>query len=107
MSQIDLESLSVEELQSLSAKANNLIQAKEDKEIQAVYDQMVALAANVGKTLSEMAVWGGNKSRKRKAVPQKYRDPENEANTWTGRGMKPKWVLAKLEAGRKLEEFLI
>lgn len=41
----------------------------------------------------------------RAKVADKYRG--NEGQTWTGRGMKPKWVAAHLEAGGKLEDLLI
>ncbi|MFM2345380.1 MAG: hypothetical protein RL654_133 [Pseudomonadota bacterium] len=37
-------------------------------------------------------------------VPVKYRDKET-GSTWTGRGLKPKWLQAALEAGRTLSEF--
>ncbi|MGB1310913.1 MAG: H-NS family nucleoid-associated regulatory protein [Leucothrix sp.] len=50
-----------------------------------------------------------NKSSKpvvRKA-PAKYRDPENEESTWTGRGRKPLWVIAALDSGKALEDLLI
>jgi len=42
---------------------------------------------------------------KGKKVPIKYRD-EN-GNTWTSRGSQPKWLVAALASGRKLEEFLV
>ena len=32
---------------------------------------------------------------------------EDGLQTWTGRGLKPKWLKAELDAGRKLEDFLI
>ena len=38
-------------------------------------------------------------------VPIKYRD-EN-GNTWTSRGSQPRWLVAALEKGRKIEEFLV
>lgn len=37
----------------------------------------------------------------------KYRDPTKPENTWAGRGKKPTWLNEKLEAGAKLEDFLI
>lgn len=43
------------------------------------------------------------------AVPRvapKYRDPESQA-TWSGRGLKPRWLSAALDAGRSLDEFRI
>lgn len=41
----------------------------------------------------------------RKVAP-KYRDPET-GETWTGRGLQPKWLKAALAAGRKLEDFAL
>ncbi|MFM7009219.1 MAG: H-NS family nucleoid-associated regulatory protein [Betaproteobacteria bacterium] len=36
----------------------------------------------------------------------KYKDPETGA-TWTGRGLKPKWLANALAAGREICEFAI
>jgi len=38
-------------------------------------------------------------------VPPKYRSRSGE--TWAGRGARPKWLVAALKKGRKLEDFLI
>jgi DNA-binding protein H-NS len=43
----------------------------------------------------------------RASVPPKYRNPENPAETWTGRGRQPKWVVAKLAEGKNLKDFEI
>ena len=40
-------------------------------------------------------------------VAPKYRNPENSAETWAGRGLKPRWVAAALKSGKKLEHFSI
>lgn len=37
-------------------------------------------------------------------VPPKYRDPVSGA-TWSGRGLKPKWLTVALAAGRSLDDF--
>lgn len=42
---------------------------------------------------------------KRAAVPIKYRD--KNGNTWTGRGIKPKWLQKAIADGAKLEQFLL
>lgn len=39
-------------------------------------------------------------------VKPKYRDPATGA-TWTGRGLKPKWLVSELQKGRPLSEFTI
>ena len=45
------------------------------------------------------------KSLKGKKVPPKYRSPSGE--TWAGRGAKPRWLVAALKKGKKIESFLI
>ena len=40
-------------------------------------------------------------------VAPKYRNPDNPAETWAGRGLKPRWMTAAMRRGRKLEYFLI
>jgi DNA-binding protein H-NS len=44
-------------------------------------------------------------SLKGRKVPPKYRSPSGE--TWAGRGARPKWMIAALKKGRKMEDFLI
>ena len=39
-------------------------------------------------------------------VPAKYRDPAS-GQTWSGRGLKPKWLAAALAQGKTLEEFAV
>jgi len=41
-----------------------------------------------------------------KKVAAKYRDPESGA-TWSGRGLKPKWLAAALDQGRSLKDFAV
>ena len=46
----------------------------------------------------------GSKLRGRKVAP-KYRGPGGE--TWAGRGARPRWLVAALKGGKKLDNFLI
>lgn len=39
-------------------------------------------------------------------VAPKYRDPAT-GSTWTGRGLKPRWLTLALSAGKSLEDFAI
>jgi DNA-binding protein H-NS len=45
---------------------------------------------------------GPPKGRK---VPPKYRSPSGE--TWAGRGARPRWLVAAIKRGKKVEDFLI
>src|SRR5262249_16908186 len=47
---------------------------------------------------------GGSALRGRKVSP-KYRSPAGD--TWAGRGAKPRWLVAAIKEGKKLENFLI
>jgi DNA-binding protein H-NS len=44
---------------------------------------------------------------RRRGVSAKYRNPDNPAETWAGRGRKPKWVEDKLATGSSLDDLLI
>ena len=37
----------------------------------------------------------------------KYRNPNDPAETWSGRGKQPRWLVAQLRAGKKLDDFRI
>ena len=46
----------------------------------------------------------------RRAYPKvlpKYQNPKNPSETWSGRGKRPRWLAAQLQAGKTLERFLI
>ena len=50
-------------------------------------------------------VRGGGSALKGRKVPPKYRGPSGE--TWAGRGARPRWLVAAIKGGRKLDDFLI
>jgi DNA-binding protein H-NS len=50
------------------------------------------------------AIQRGSRLKGRK-VPPKYRSPSGE--TWAGRGARPRWLVAALKRGKKMEHFLI
>lgn len=47
----------------------------------------------------------GSSSLRGIKVPPKYRGPNGE--TWAGRGAKPRWLVAAMKKGKKLDSFLI
>ncbi|NDV50090.1 H-NS histone family protein [Yangia sp. PrR003] len=101
---INLQEMDKAELTELSKKVTKALEdydARKKVEARAAAE---ALAKEHGYTLTELLEAGGTKGSK--GAP-KYADPANQANTWTGRGRKPKWVEAHLEAGHDLEELAI
>jgi DNA-binding protein H-NS len=105
----DISKLSVEELKRLQVEAEALIVSKKDQAIEDAYDQIVAIADGLGFSIEELLELGEQKRKKttRKAVEPRYRNKNNTEETWTGRGKQPRWLVAELEKGAKLEDFLI
>ena len=105
-----IDHLSIEELKKLQNEAQVLLESKKTEGIHEAYEKAVALAESVDMTLQDFVEYGnklGKRKRPRKPVATKYRDTENETNTWSGRGLKPKWLTTKLEAGAKLEDYAV
>lgn len=105
----DISTLSVEELKRLTEEAEVLIASKKDEAIDNAYNDVIAIAESVGLTIEQLLEVGAQKRKKslRKAVEPRYKNPKNAEETWTGRGKKPRWLVAELETGAKLEDFLI
>ena len=105
----DISELSVEDLKRLQAEAEALIASKKDQAIEDAYNQIVAIAEAIGFSVEELLEVGEQKRKKttRKAVEPRYRNKNNTEETWTGRGKQPRWLVAELEQGAKLEDFLI
>jgi len=50
-------------------------------------------------------VRGSGSALRGRKVPPKYRSPSGE--TWAGRGARPRWLVAAIKRGKKLDDFLI
>ena len=61
--------------------------------------------ANRRRGRPSLAAEGGEGERR--MVAPKYRNPDNPSQTWSGRGVTPKWLSEKITAGASQEEFAI
>ncbi len=104
MAWISVDKLSLKELDSLEAKLQNAIAEARTKERSELKKKVADLAASHGFSVSEL--FGGKGSAKSKSVA-KYANPDDSVDTWTGRGRKPNWVIARLKKGAKLSDFEI
>jgi DNA-binding protein H-NS len=100
----------VEELLKLHARVEKIInrraeQAREQAwailEQLEKYEQRDRLGTKVQLGMAQVSPLKG-----RRILP-KFRNPANHAETWAGRGRKPAWVIAALEAGKTLDELRI
>ncbi|MCL2713385.1 MAG: H-NS histone family protein [Alphaproteobacteria bacterium] len=97
----ELENLSVEEISALYTRIRLVLVKRIENEKSKLEETLSSL--NDG--------WSsdGQKSRRRKYPPviPKYRNPADNSETWAGRGKQPRWVVAQLRAGKKMEDFII
>ncbi len=107
LAQVDLHSMSLDELKRLQkdvAKAIDDFEARRRREALAAVE---AKASEMGFTLSELTGASPVKKGGKDKQPPKYRHPENPAITWSGRGRQPAWIKEGLAAGKSLDDFLI
>ncbi|MFK7256861.1 H-NS histone family protein [Acinetobacter baumannii] len=105
---LDISPLSIQELKDLQVQAEQLISQKKDQAIEDAYNQVNEIAESVGLTINQLLEIGSQKVKKaRKSVEPRYRNKKDVDQTWTGRGKQPRWLVAEIENGAKLEDFLI
>ena len=72
--------------------------------------QVKALMSQFGLTLADLGTRSAPPPPPKKVgggkVPVKYRDPVT-GDSWSGRGLQPKWLKAALAAGRSLSDFAL
>ena len=102
----DLEKLSMSELDALIERAQSVRSTTRERRRAALRAEVEEMVEKEGFTVSEL--FGrklGGRGASRGDRP-KYRNPDNPGETWMGKGKRPKWLTAKLDAGARLEDFL-
>lgn len=77
-----------------------------------VINQIKSLMAEHGITVADLSTGkpgrpaAGTSPAAGRKVAAKYRDPAS-GQSWSGRGLQPKWLKAALSGGKKLEDFAL
>ena len=105
----DMENLEINQLEEITKQALALIEKKQREKVDQAYDQILAIAEEIGMSLEDLIAYGENRpqSTEKRTVAPRYRNPKDQSQVWTGRGKKPRWVVDALEAGSALEDLLI
>lgn len=104
MASVNYDKMSVRELTDHIAKAQRALAAAKDREKADIKQKIASLAENAGFSVGELF---GARGRGGKSASVKYMNPDNRAETWTGRGRKPNWLVAKLNKGAKITDFAV
>ena len=100
----DIDRMSFKELQDLETKIKRAKSTAQEKTRTDLKVKVEAMVASAGFKLSDRFGGRGGKGRK---VAAKYANPDDQSETWTGRGRKPNWLVAKLNKGAKMADFAI
>lgn len=107
-----LDRLSFDDLQYVADKLDSYrvevqatLEQKREERLQELKERIERDKAELA-ALSPVPVAAGKAKMENPSTP-KYRDPAKPENTWAGRGKQPMWLKEKLEAGAKLDDFLI
>ena len=106
MARTNLDSMSYRDLLELQQRVEVAIEERKLAEREEVRRKIEALALDSGFDVDEV-VGKARSSKKGGKVPPKYRNPKNPAETWTGRGRQPRWLVAEIGRGKKIDSFLI
>jgi DNA-binding protein H-NS len=101
----NIENMTYAELATMQARIERAKAEKQNSERAALRQKMSDMAKAQGFDLNDLF---GSRRKVKGKVAIKYRDPNNAANTWTGRGRTPRWMAAATKGGKvKKEDFLI
>ena len=112
MKNVDFEAMSFDDLWSLHEQISEILSARitsEKRELErrlAVLNRGRDVIEGKDKDTAQSYNSNGKARRKYPRVVPKYRNPLT-SETWSGRGKQPRWLVAAIKTGRKIEDFEI
>jgi DNA-binding protein H-NS len=95
----NLATMPVKELWDLHKEIRRVLSTKLDAEKRELERRLVRLNGRIE-----------DKPKARRPYPKvhpKYRNPQSPFETWSGRGKQPRWIVAQVRSGKKVDELLI
>ena len=105
MAEFNIEAMSLKELKSLQKDLAKAISNFEDRKKSDARSKLEGIAKEMGYSLAELV--GTDVKPTRAPAAAKYRHPDNSDLTWSGRGRKPLWFVAALDAGKSPEDLAV
>jgi DNA-binding protein H-NS len=108
MHKLDLDAMDLDELWRLHEQLTHILSEKISAEKLELEKRLAQLNRSepIGETKGPSPEKQTDRRRYPKVLP-KYSNPAAPEETWSGRGKQPRWVVAALQSGRRLEEFRI
>ncbi len=100
---VNLKSMSIEKLSDLKSRVDAALSARVGEERRSLEAKLNSLSRINSPGIRMKGIRGAPRGK----IAPKYRNPANPAETWAGRGLKPRWLTAAMKSGKKLEHFAI
>lgn len=104
MASVNYDKMALKDLLDHETRIKKAISVARDRERADAKAELAQLAEKRGFSVSELFGSGRGKG---KIVSPKFVNPDKPNETWTGRGRKPNWLVAKLNKGAKMADFEI
>lgn len=108
---LNLDAMTVDEMWQLHEEISRVLSVRLTSEKRALEARLEQLhrEKHPSAPKSNSAAKGLDTSQRRKypRVHPKYQNPDAPSETWSGRGKTPRWLVAALKTGHKIEEFAI
>jgi DNA-binding protein H-NS len=98
----ELEKMPLDDLWSLHERIASILDRKLQRETHKLQSQLDELGRKFGGSPSDIP-----QRRPYPKVEPKFRNPADPSITWSGRGKQPRWLVAAIKTGRKMEDFEI
>ena len=95
MKRAELDRMNTDDLWSLHVEVSQLLQQRIQQEKLRLEERLKLLLTPV------------SGRRPYPPVRPKYCNPDQPSETWAGRGKQPRWLVAQLRSGRRIEDFRI
>lgn len=102
---MDLSNLSASDLRNLQEQVKRELKKRETQDLQKAKEEILAIAQRVGLPLKELIAT--NPRGKGGTVAARFRNPDDSAQQWTGRGRQPKWVKDWVDGGKSIDDLRI
>ena len=96
-------------IKELQAEAAEIKRNEQEglEQLRAVIEKYGLGPAHFKMAISGIGTQRSLRARGKSKTTAKYRSPDDEAAVWSGRGRKPSWLVAALNDGRTIDEFVI
>ncbi|MCK1741543.1 H-NS histone family protein [Bradyrhizobium sp. 139] len=106
---LELESMSLDDLWSLHEEISGILSDRIKAEKRELEKRLAVLGGGMAVLADSSGSGASPAAKARRKYPRvlpKYRNPQT-SETWSGRGKRPRWLVAAMKSGRRIEEFRI